>query len=263
MLSDYHLHSRFSFDSNEEPENICEAEIALGVTEICFTEHFEFNAPKTDIWPNIIEWNKCVDELKSKYEGRLTILQGVEIGQPQSEPERAKDLIEQLCDRLDFVIGSLHIVGNTGRPSKYEFTKKTYLEYFKMYFEELKVLAETGDFDVMGHVTFPFRYVPEELLLERPIESFEEEFREVFDIIISRNKGIEINTSGYRTPLGEAMPGEKIIKWYKEQGGNIITIGSDGHSARSAGLYIREGMDIIGKSNYTAVSSFRKRKITC
>ena len=260
MLSDYHLHSRFSFDSNEEPENICEAEIALGVTEICFTEHFEFNAPKTDIWPNIIEWNKCIDILKAKYEGRLTILQGVELGQPHNEPERAKELMEQLSDRLDFVIGSLHIVRNTGRPSKYEFTKNTYQEYFKLYFEELKVLAETGDFDVMGHVTFPFRYVPEYILKEWPIESFERDFREVFDILIKRNKGIEINTSGYRTALEDAMPAKNIVSWYKEQGGKIITVGSDGHSGRSAGLYIEYGHKNIDNIGLT-VSGFRNRKI--
>ena len=103
--------------------------------------------------------------------------------------------MEQLQDRLDFVIGSAHIVGNTGRPSKYVFSQDNYQELFKTYFEELILLAETGDFDVMGHVTFPFRYVLEQLLREWPIESFEKQFRDVYDILIRRNKGIDNGTA--------------------------------------------------------------------
>ena len=64
MYCDYHLHSKFSFDSNEEPESICEAAIERGVEEICFTEHFEVGAPVSDIWPDIGIWNNTIDELR-------------------------------------------------------------------------------------------------------------------------------------------------------------------------------------------------------
>ena len=169
--------------------------------------------------------------------------------------------MEQLQDRLDFVIGSVHIVGDTGRPSKYVFTRGNYQEYFKTYFEELILLAEMGDFDVMGHVTFPFRYVPEQLLREWPIESFEKQFRNVFDILMGRNKGIEINTSGYRTGLEDAMPSENIVRWYKEQGGKIITVGSDGHTARSACLNIGRGYNICNNLGFQTTAKFQKRNI--
>ena len=261
MYCDYHLHSKFSFDSNEEPESICEAAIERGVEEICFTEHFEFGAPVSDIWPDIGIWNNTIDELREKYEGRLSILQGIESGQPYKEPDRANRLMEQLQDRLDFVIGSVHIVGDTGRPSKYVFSQDNYQEYFKTYFEELLLLAETGDFDVMGHVTFPFRYVPEQLLREWPIESFEKQFRDVFDILIRRNKGIEINTSGYRTGLSDAMPSENLVRWYKEQGGKIITVGSDGHSARSACLNIDRGYQLFKNLGFQTTTKYQKRDI--
>lgn len=257
-LSDYHIHSKYSFDSNEELNNICEAVIERGITEICFTEHFEFSAPKSDIWPDISEWNKCIDECRARYDGKLVILQGMEIGQPQHHGEEAKRLIEELHDRLDFIIASIHIVRDTGRPSKIVFTQETYPEYFKMYFEELKILAENGDFDVLGHVTFPFRYVPDELIKELPVESFESHFREVFDILVKRNKGIEINTSGYRTSLNAAMPSERIVSWYKEQGGTVISVGSDGHSAKSVGLYIEEGFG-IARNVGLEITKFRNR----
>lgn len=260
ILRDYHLHSKFSFDSNEEPENICEAAIERGISEICFTEHFEFGAPDDAIWPDIDVWNLEIDRLRAVYDGRLSILQGIEAGQPLKESDKAKRLMDQLRNRLDFVIGSLHVVGDTGRPSKYEFTKQNYQDYFKRYFEEAKELAEFGDFDVMGHITFPFRYPPRELVNEYPIERYEKDIREIYDILVSRGKGIEINTSGYRTPLEDAMPGDILVRWYKEQGGIIVTVGSDGHSARSACLNIEKGYKIIETSGFGNLSRCKNRQ---
>ena len=76
MFCDYHLHTKYSFDSKEEPENTCEKAIELGISEICFTEHFEFGAPIEDAWTDIDKWNAKIDELRASYEGRLSILQG-------------------------------------------------------------------------------------------------------------------------------------------------------------------------------------------
>ena len=38
-LCDYHIHTRYSSDSTEEPENIIRHAIELGLDEICFTDH--------------------------------------------------------------------------------------------------------------------------------------------------------------------------------------------------------------------------------
>ncbi|MFR1493684.1 MAG: PHP domain-containing protein, partial [Eubacterium ventriosum] len=45
MFSDYHVHSSFSFDSEESPRAIVEKAIALGMKQICFTDHQDFNWP--------------------------------------------------------------------------------------------------------------------------------------------------------------------------------------------------------------------------
>ena len=83
----------------------------------------------------------------------------------------------------------------------------------------------------------------------------------MFDILIRRNKGIEINTSGYRTSLEDAMPSENIVRWYKEQGGKIITVGSDGHSARSTCLNIGRGYNICNNLGFQTTAKFQKRNM--
>ena len=42
-------------------------------------------------------------------------------------------------------------------------------------------------------------------------------------------KGIELNTAGLKYGLGHPHPTEDALGRYRELGGEILTIGSDGH----------------------------------
>ncbi len=46
MRADYHIHSSFSDDSVYEPEQIAKDAIALGLDEICFTDHVDYGVKK-------------------------------------------------------------------------------------------------------------------------------------------------------------------------------------------------------------------------
>ena len=48
-------------------------------------------------------------------------------------------------------------------------------------------------------------------------------------MIIENGKGIEVNTAGLKYGMSDPNPHHEIIKRYIELGGEIITIGSDGH----------------------------------
>ena len=240
---DYHLHTEFSFDSCEKMENVCEAAIKQGIQEIAFTDHYEFAATDTGGYPNLEQRINKIEECQELYRNQLIIRNGIESGQPQMDMNGEKELFKKYA--FDFVIGSVHIAGNQGRSSSYDFVHLPQDGYFDTYFEEAKKMATQCDYDVMGHVTFPFRYVPVEILKKKPIISYKEQFMELFQIIVSRDKGIEVNTSGLRMPLEATMPSFELLKWYKECGGKIITIGSDGHSARSAFSGIEKGFEVI------------------
>ena len=45
MFSDYHVHSRFSFDSEEKIDNIILKAIELKMNQIVITDHEDFNWP--------------------------------------------------------------------------------------------------------------------------------------------------------------------------------------------------------------------------
>ena len=51
----------------------------------------------------------------------------------------------------------------------------------------------------------------------------------ILRMIIENGKGIEVNTAGLKYGMSDPNPHHEIIKRYMELGGEIITIGSDGH----------------------------------
>lgn len=63
---DLHVHSKFSGDSNSEPEEIIERAIEIGLDGIAFTEHYSY------------EVSEPVEALREKYKGEILILRGVE-----------------------------------------------------------------------------------------------------------------------------------------------------------------------------------------
>ena len=61
-LCDYHIHTRYSSDSTEEPENIIRHAIELGLDEICFTDHTDLDYPETPDYENpafVFDKNRC------------------------------------------------------------------------------------------------------------------------------------------------------------------------------------------------------------
>jgi histidinol-phosphatase (PHP family) len=52
---------------------------------------------------------------------------------------------------------------------------------------------------------------------------------EILKKLIEAGKGIEINTAGLRYGMGQTNPHEKILRRYRELGGEIISVGSDSH----------------------------------
>ena len=47
MRADYHIHTEFSDDSDYAMEKVIQAAIAMGLDEICFTDHVDYGIKKT------------------------------------------------------------------------------------------------------------------------------------------------------------------------------------------------------------------------
>ena len=74
-------------------------------------------------------------------------------------------------------------------------------------------------------------------------------------------KGIELNTSSWHYGLKDTQPSRAILKLYKDLGGKIITIGSDGHSVKYLGDHIPEACRILKEEiGFTEFCTFEHMK---
>ena len=71
MISDSHLHSRFSSDSDEKPENIIKTCIKKGMKTMCITDHMDLDYDMTedglDFLLDIPSYSNTWQKLKDLY----------------------------------------------------------------------------------------------------------------------------------------------------------------------------------------------------
>src|SRR5690625_1413469 len=108
MLFDYHMHSDFSADSETPMEEMVQASIEKGLTEICFTEYIDFEYPDLTITfeLDIPNYTQKLTEMCTKYKDTITIKKGVELGLQPYLLERYQELMNK--EKFDFVIASIH-----------------------------------------------------------------------------------------------------------------------------------------------------------
>lgn len=258
-LADYHLHSKYSFDGQEELTDICEEAIKKGLDEIAITDHYDFFTDKAfNRPPDCNKLYREIAQVQKKYEGKLIIRAGIEAGQPQASPKEYQGFLEKYP--LDFIIGSIHNLEDAYDVGDYDFTKVDIKELFPKYLKELMKMAREYSFDVCGHITYPLRYVANQFGQYPDVSHYEEQVRELFSCLIQEGKGIEVNASGLFQPMQCTMPDMEMVKWYRECGGEILTIGCDAHRLMHIGYEVKRVQKMVKEAGFTHITTFEKRK---
>lgn len=255
---DYHIHTTFSCDARSTLDAMCQRAIELGLQEIAFTEHADFE--HLDICYRYFEpatYFQAIEAARQRYGDCLTIRAGVEVGEPHRYPDETAELLDAYP--FDFVLGSLHWVDGhlsfrqgffDGRPAEVA---------LRSYFEELAHMCEVGDFDVLAHLDLPKRHIARNNGTFDP-EPYEDLIRAALRSLIERGKGIEVNCSGLRYPMREPLPGLTVVQWYRELDGEILTVGTDAHSTSHLGPGIEHGLDIAREAGFQTVTLFQERR---
>lgn len=260
MRSDMHMHSTFSQDAKALPEEMILGALDKGLEMICFTDHFD----KDDMeWgkENVFdpgEYFKVLRPLQEKYKERINILIGVELGlRPHLGDYYRKFAAEY---PFDFVIGSVHTIGTTDPSAGKFFKGRTDKEAYRIAFEEIltDIQAFQG-FDVLGHLDYVVRY-GEGREKEYTYKEFADIIDEILKKLIADGKGLEINTAGLKYGLPFAHPHPDILKRYRELGGEIITVGADGHCPEHIAYDFDKVKDILKNCGFTYYTEFAGRK---
>ncbi|MFC3040185.1 histidinol-phosphatase HisJ family protein [Virgibacillus xinjiangensis] len=253
-MFDYHIHSDFSADCETPMEKTIEQGIEKGLKEICFTEHIDYDYPDESIVFefDLGEYDRSIKKMEEKYQDRIVIKKGVEIGVQPHLLGRYEELLDQ--EAFDFVICSMHTTEHKDLHSGDFFQGKTVEQAYDVYYKELlDCVKRFKRFNILGHVDLVKRYT--EVNSKRDHHDI---IREVFKEIIPAGKGIELNTSGFRYGLGAGMPSKDILKLYRELGGEILTLGSDSHTETTVGYKFKESLELFEELGFKYITTFKE-----
>lgn len=255
-MFDYHMHSEFSADCDTPMERTIEKAIELGLKEICFTDHMDYDYPDKD-WTfefNLQEYDQKIKQMQATYHKQITIKKGIEIGLQPHVLTRYEKLMDE--EAFDFIIASMHATEGKDLHSGAFFDGKTIDESFEVFYNELLTcIKEYKEFSVLGHLDLLKRYAT-----EKPTHDFHDIIQEIFKEIIPAGKGIEINTSGFSYGTNAMMPSPDILQWYKECGGEIITLGSDSHVEHTLTNGFQKAISALEEVGFKYIATFTAGK---
>jgi histidinol-phosphatase (PHP family) len=257
LPADGHVHSQFSWDARKvgSMTATCARAVEIGLPSVAFTEHVDFtpfragflvdqhpdlvtdgilHAPPLDVDGYLAAIEECRDRFPD-----LTVLTGMEVGQPHLHRDEVADLLRR--GRFDRVVGSLHCLpdGDSSAEPWLLFEHRDAAEVFHEYLAEIpRMVAGSDAFATFAHIDYPVRSWPGEF---DPRE-FEEGLRNALRSLAAGGRALELNT---RLPLHRT-----ILGWWPEEGGRLLTFGSDAHVPEAVGTGFAAAADVAGAAGF-------------
>jgi histidinol-phosphatase (PHP family) len=248
-LVDYHMHSILS-DGKDSYEEMVRGAIAKGLDEIGFSDHVCLKPVDWAIkMVDIPVMTEQILDLKQKYKDQIKIRYGIEMDYFPGHETELKEIIETMP--LDFVIGSIHFIGDWNYDTDQSFYGKwTNDKLYANYFALIQQAAASGLFDILGHLDLikKFRIYPE--------SSQEKLFEDTLKIIKKHDVVVELNTGGIDRPCAEFFPGPKLLEMCFRQ--NIpVTLSSDAHQSGQIARHYKSAVQLLTQIGYAEIVGFK------
>lgn len=255
-MIDYHVHTNYSADASATLAEQLEAAAERGLSEICFTDHVDFDNGDKSMQPS--DLGALREQLRPYggfYKG-VRIRRGAEVGLNDAHcAAQAKEYIAP--HELDFVIGSIHVVNGFDVYYPEYYIGKTKQDAYLSYLQTILRGIKTCEYmSILGHYDFIAKYSPYEDR-RMTLDVSKELFSEIFTYLIQNGKGIEINTSAW---WDEPRWGEDILKLYRALGGEFITTGSDAHRSDRVAKRIKDAEELAAATGIPFIATFEKMK---
>lgn len=271
FLSDLHTHTWLSLDGSERVGTLCEAALRQGLGAIALTDHWdgfpsgmqdEGYAPhfmdSRDFWA--LHGKKLWPEIETareQYAGRLRILYGVELGQPQLDPVETRAFLN--AHKFDFVLASEHLNGDSKDYYSLDYTQIDIDALMHECFELELEVVRSGTADVLAHIDQPVRLM-RGVAFDTELTAYRDQIAELLREMVTRGVALEINTHGLRNWYRRVSPPEWVLSLYRELGGELVTTGSDAHQALDVGAGVREAKALAEAHGLRVISYFSQHE---
>ena len=227
LFSDYHTHPQGHRVQRYTPALLqpwADSARKFGLTDIAFTDHDRYHAG--------IDFDE-IDRLREKNPD-LRIRAGIELDNDPIHSAVGRKWIEKHWDKLDFVLGSVHFLDRDDQmfdsvPDGAEQFEGRHVDViYADYLSRVREMAATGLIDCLAHLDLI------KIHGHRPRAEIGAVVNETLDFIRARNLAIELSTAGWRKPVNELYPSDRIIELAIEKQISF-TIASDAHSHAQLG----------------------------
>jgi len=227
LFSDYHTHPQGHRVQRYTPALLqpwADSARNFGLTDIAFTDHDRYHAG--------IDFDE-IDRLRERNPD-LRIRAGIELDNDPIHSAAGRKWIEKHWDKLDFVLGSVHFLNRDDQmfdsvpDGAQQFEGQDVDALYADYLRRVREIAATGLIDCLAHLDLI------KIHGHRPRAEIGAIVNETLDFIRARNLAIELSTAGWRKPVNELYPSDRIIELAIEK--RIpFTIASDAHSHAQLG----------------------------
>ena len=253
-MFDQHVHSSFSFDSNEDLENYINVS---NNSDIITTEHLDFENPIINYKDSSIDYLKYVGQIKNlnkKYSNKFFL--GIEIGYTPNSEKRIEDFLKDKNFNLKLL--SIHQNGN------YDYMcvnkKLISLEVLiQEYFEQMiQALESSIKFDVLAHFEYGLRMID---ISVTDFDNLASVFlNKIIELIVKKEIAFEVNTKSMYKYKKENLYSYMIEKYLKK-GGKLFTLGSDAHNIKDYAYKFDEAKKFLLSKNIKEVILFKDKVI--
>ncbi|RZI48223.1 histidinol-phosphatase HisJ family protein [Lactococcus kimchii] len=256
---DYHLHSYFSADSQENPRTHILEALKYGLDEICFTEHRDFYFPDMAFDLDVPAYFQELSALQAEFSGQIMVKIGLEIGLDLRFKQEIEDFVSNSA--YDFVIGSVHEINDIEvyDDTSY-YTNKSKKQAHLEYLEAVLACVQNFDcFNALGHLDYVARYGPyADKFIQ--FDEFSELIHQILQVLSDKNKALEVNTRLFQYPETQKFY-QFLIETYKNCGGKWITLGTDSHLAKRDWISWTLAQNLIKSSGFTELALFSKMQV--
>ena len=253
-MFDQHVHSSFSFDSNEDLENYINVS---NNSDIITTEHLDFENPIINYKDSSIDYLKYVGQIKNlnkKYSNKFFL--GIEIGYTPNSEKRIEDFLKDKNFNLKLL--SIHQNGN------YDYMcvnkKLISLEVLiQEYFEQMiQALESSIKFDVLAHFEYGLRMIDISVIEFDNLASVF--LNKIIELIVKKEIAFEVNTKSMYKYKKENLY-NYIIEKYIKKGGRLFTLGSDAHNIKEYAYKFDEAKNFLLSKKIKEIILFKDKII--
>src|SRR3990167_2983494 len=156
-ISDYHMHTALCGHAVGAPSEYARKAVEAGLEEIGFSDHAPFVHmvdPKItmDI-KQLPQYYRMIEDVRREFAGSLRVKIAIEADYIPGYEDKTKAILDDYP--YDYVIGSVHFIKDWGfdDPAQRDrWNASDVNQVYRDYFQLLRQCAQTGMYDIMGHV---------------------------------------------------------------------------------------------------------------